>query len=258
MKISINCDMGEAFGRWKLGPDEELMPLIDYANVACGFHAGDPSIMLRTIRLAKKYGVKVGAHPGLDDIKGFGRREIDVKPEELYAQTLYQVGACKAILEAEGMSLHHVKAHGKLYFMMAKSEAVADAVIRAIASFKVPMFGLSGTLHETIANKYGVPFHPETFVDIDYSPEGQLQPVDFDNLVSPEMIKKRIQSLAETGCGIDNTGAPLPFLFAMQPKGGLPHVPDEAYTICLHGDMPSAMENIKGAREGINAAGVNL
>ncbi|KAF7556035.1 hypothetical protein G7Z17_g1700 [Cylindrodendrum hubeiense] len=111
-KFKINTDMGESFGRWKMGPDEDLMPFIDVANIACGFHAGDPSIMLKTVRLCKKYGLKAGAYPGQQDLFGFGQRKIEVDPKDIYAMVLYQVGASKAMLNAEGMELSHVKPHG--------------------------------------------------------------------------------------------------------------------------------------------------
>lgn len=108
-RATINCDIGEGYYRWNLGPDEELLKLVDYANIACGFHAGDHATMLRTVRAGIKYGVKIGAHPGLDDIKGFGRRRLDVTPDEVYSGALYQLGALKAIVEAEGGKMSHVK-----------------------------------------------------------------------------------------------------------------------------------------------------
>ncbi|KAK1599176.1 uncharacterized protein LY79DRAFT_575704 [Colletotrichum navitas] len=117
-KYEINADMGEGFGRWKMGPDEELMPYIDAANIACGFHAGDPAIMLKTVRLCKRHGVKAGAHPGLQDMLGFGRRKMETDPNDMYAMVLYQVGALKAILDSEGVELSHVKPHGELFFYM--------------------------------------------------------------------------------------------------------------------------------------------
>src|SRR5581483_7081894 len=123
-KLAINCDMGESFGLYKMGDDEGLMPHITIANVACGFHASDPTVMARTVRLAKQHGVKVGAHPSLPDLQGFGRREMKMEPHELIDCIVYQVGALKAFLDREGLPLNHVKPHGALYGMAARTEAV--------------------------------------------------------------------------------------------------------------------------------------
>ena len=130
-KIAINCDMGESFGLYKMGDDEGLMPHITIANVACGFHASDPSVMAKTVQLAKRHNVKVGAHPSLPDLQGFGRREMKMRPEELTDCIVYQVGALKGFLEREGMPLYHIKPHGSLYGMAARSEEIAKAVADA-------------------------------------------------------------------------------------------------------------------------------
>ncbi len=127
MNVQINCDMGESFGLWRLGDDAAILPFIDVANVACGFHASDPVVMRRTVRMAKEHGVAVGAHPSLPDLQGFGRREMKLEPDELSAAILYQVGALKAFLDAEGMALSHIKPHGALYAMAAR-EPVGETV----------------------------------------------------------------------------------------------------------------------------------
>src|SRR4029078_7287742 len=126
IKLAINCDMGESFGLYKIGDDEGMMPHITIANVACGFHASDPTVMARTVRLAKQHKVRVGAHPSLPDLQGFGRREMNMRPEELTDCIIYQVGALKGFLEREGMDLFHVKPHGSLYGMAARSQEVAQ------------------------------------------------------------------------------------------------------------------------------------
>jgi UPF0271 protein len=148
MALAINCDMGESFGLYKAGDDAALMPLISAANVACGFHASDFNHMRSTVRLAKKYGVKVGAHPSLPDLQGFGRREMKMPREELANCIIYQIGALKGFLEAEAMPLAHIKPHGALYGMAARTEEVAHAVCDAADIFKVPLMGMAGTLHE--------------------------------------------------------------------------------------------------------------
>ena len=153
------------------------MPMTDLANIACGFHASDPSIMMKTVRLAKKHGKLVGAHPGLPDKEGFGRRYMDIAPEDMYCQVMYQVGALKAMLESEGMTMHHIKPHGRLYRMIKDYPETGDACMRAIRIFDVPFVGLPGTAHEELAKKHGVEFIPEFFPDLWYDEEGQTVPI---------------------------------------------------------------------------------
>jgi UPF0271 protein len=239
--------MGEGYYRWRLGPDEALFPLIEFANVACGMHAGDPSTMLRMVRLAKSHGVGIGAHPGLDDIKGFGRRRLELTPDEVYALALYQLGALKAMVDAEGAQLSHVKPHGMLYFMLRDDEALTRAFIKAHLSLTpgstpLPYVGLAGTAHERVCAEFGVPFVPEVFVDIDYDPKGNLLGVPQSNPCTVEGIRAKITSLLNEQQTLDKEGNPL-------------RLPELArhYTICLHSDMPAALENAKVAREVINA-----
>lgn len=159
------------------GDDEALMPKTDLANIACGFHAGDPSVMLKTVKLAKQHGKLVGAHPGLPDKEGFGRRYIDIAPNDIYCQVLYQVGALKAMLESEGMTLNHIKPHGKLYRMVKDDPKIGDAFMRAAKTFKVPFIGLPGTSHEELCKKHDVEFMAEFFPDLWYDEEGQTVPI---------------------------------------------------------------------------------
>ena len=172
--VTINCDMGEAFSIYKLGDDERLMPLIDVANVACGFHGSDFNHMRRTVRLAKQHGVKVGAHPSLPDLQGFGRREMKMGREEMANCILYQIGALKAFLDAEGVPLNHIKPHGSLYGMASRMEEIAEAVADAADVYKVPLFGMKGTLHESIYPRRGHTFVAEYYADLDYNPDGSL------------------------------------------------------------------------------------
>ncbi len=166
--------MGESFGLYKMGDDEGMMPHITIANVACGFHASDPSVMAHTVRLAKKHHVKVGAHPSLPDLQGFGRREMKMRPEELTDSIIYQVGALKGFLQREGMELFHVKPHGSLYGMAARSEEVAKAVADAAKIFNVPVLGMAGTMHEKVYTAEGLDFISEYYVDLDYNDDGSL------------------------------------------------------------------------------------
>jgi len=155
MAVEISCDMGEGFGLYRMGDDEALMPLINAANVACGFHASDFNHMRRTVRLAKQYDVKVGAHPSLPDLQGFGRREMKIGREELANCIIYQVGALSGFLRAEGVKLAHISPHGALYGMAARDEAIAHAICDAADVFRVPLYGMAGTLQEKIYRERG-------------------------------------------------------------------------------------------------------
>src|SRR5947208_15072216 len=165
--VIFNCDMGEAFGLYKMGDDEALMPQIVVANVACGFHASDFNHMRATVRLAKQHGVKVGAHPSLPDLQGFGRREMKIGREELANCLIYQIGALTGFLAAEGMALNHIKPHGSLYGMAARDEAVANAVADAALVFGMPLLGMAGTLHEKIYRARGLTMIPELYAGLD-------------------------------------------------------------------------------------------
>ena len=149
----INCDMGESFGIYNAGNDEQIMPLIDVANVACGFHASDPNHMRKTVELAKKNKVKVGAHPSFPDLQGFGRREMKMPKLDLKNMIMYQVGALKAFLDEYNMPLNHIKPHGSLYVMASKDEEIARAIADAVETFNVSIYGMANTVHEKIYKK---------------------------------------------------------------------------------------------------------
>jgi len=172
-KVKINVDLGEGYGNFKAGPDDELIPLIDYANVACGGHAGDPMFMHQTVKACKARNIAIGAHPGLPDIQGFGRRYIRYDPEELTAIVRYQIGALKAFLDAEGVEMHHVKPHGTLYGMCYQDVEVCRAVYAAVPK-GTPVFGLAGTVHEQVAGELGLPFFAEAYGDVKYNKDGTL------------------------------------------------------------------------------------
>jgi len=239
-KIEINCDMGEGFGRWKMGPDEELMKYIDVANIACGFHAGDPSLMLKTIRIAKAHNVKCGAHPGLEDKFGFGRRQIVVDPEDMYCSILYQVGALKAMLDAEGVPLNHIKPHGELYFYMQRDVGIMEAVIKASAVFGVPVYACKNHLQRQMCAKYGIPFQEELYVDIDYSPEATLVPVAKSEIATEDDIYRRIKEAGLEDSRDHNGGGKLKLGF------------EGPFSICLHSDMPNALKNAVIGRRAVD------
>src|SRR5690242_11347149 len=178
MRLAINCDMGESYGLYKMGDDEGMMPFITIANGACGFHASDPTVMARTVKLAKRHKVNVGAHPSLPDLQGFGRREMKMQPDELTNCILYQVGALQGFLEREGMPLFHVKPHGSPQGphdgVAARSAEVAKAVADAAKVFRVPVLGMAGTMHERVYTAAALSFISEYYADLDYDDDGNL------------------------------------------------------------------------------------
>jgi 5-oxoprolinase (ATP-hydrolysing) subunit A len=238
MALAINCDMGESFGLYKMGDDSAIMPYITMANVACGFHASDPSVMHHTVRLAKQHGVKVGAHPSLPDLQGFGRREMKMEPKELADCLIYQIGALKAFLDAEGMPLNHIKPHGALYGMAARSEEVADAICDAAQVFGVPLLGMAGTKHEEVYTRRGFGFLAEFYVDLDYDKDGKLIITREHEAWDPEIAAKRtLRAISEkkvkTVEGND--------------------IPMRADCICVHSDTPGAVAVARAVKEAIRA-----
>jgi UPF0271 protein len=236
MALAINCDMGEGFGLYRIGDDAAIMPFITMANVACGFHASDPSVMHKTVRLAKQHDVKVGAHPSLPDLQGFGRREMKMEPRELTDCLIYQIGALKGFLDAEGMPLNHIKPHGALYGMAARSEDVANAVCDAAEAFQVPLLGMARTKHEEVYTKRGFPFLAEFYVDLDYDKDGRLIITREHEAWDPELAAKRtLRAITEkkvkTVEGND--------------------IPMRADCICVHSDTPGAVEVAKAVRNAI-------
>ncbi|KAL2414727.1 Lactam utilization protein lamB [Exophiala dermatitidis] len=240
-KIEINVDCGEGFGKWKMGPDEELMPFIDAANIACGFHAGDPSIMLNTVRLCKKYGVKAGAHPGLPDLIGFGRRQWAIDPHDVYCAVLYQVGALKAILDAEGVPLTHIKPHGELGMWTMRDPAILEACLKAIKPYGVPIYAPANPLHRKLCAEYGVPYLEEAYVDINYDANSMLLPAAKCKIATPEDCYNRLISIGLEGCVEDIDGIKRKLDFNGKPFG-----------LCLHSDMPGVLDNVKAVRKAVD------
>ncbi len=232
----INCDMGEAFGLYKMGDDKGLMPLIDVANVACGFHASDFNHMRKTVQLAKKNGVKVGAHPSLPDLQGFGRREMKIGREELANCIIYQVGALKGFLEAEGVALNHIKPHGSLYGMAARMEEMAHAVCDAADVFKVPLMGMINTFHEKIYTARGHKFIAEFYADLDYRDDGSLIiTMEHDAVDPPRAAAACVRAIREG---------------KVKSVGGK-DVAVRADAICVHSDTPNAVEIANAVREAV-------
>ena len=203
--IDLNCDMGESFGPWSMGADEQVMPHITSANIACGAHAGDPVVMRRTVRLAQASGVAVGAHPGFADLQGFGRREMSVDPAELEASLIAQVGALSAIARAEGAALQHVKPHGALYNLAAIDSPIAAAVARAVRDFdrRLVLFGLAGSHLLTAGREAGLRTASEVFADRAYQRDGKLLPRDEPGavLTNPGEVVERAVRMAKEEIG---------------------------------------------------------
>lgn len=222
---TINCDMGESFGLYRMGDDDALMPMIDIANVACGFHASDFNHMHATVRLAKQHGVAVGAHPSLPDLQGFGRREMKIGREELANCLIYQIGALTGFLEAEGMPLNHIKPHGSLYGMAARDEEIANAVCDAADVFKVPLLGMLGTLHEKIYPARGHRFIAEFYADLDYNDAGGLIITREHEAKDPAAAAAKCKRAIQEGKVLSINGR---------------DVRVGADTICVHSDTPNA------------------
>ena len=237
--IELNCDMGESFGIYKAGNDEEIMPLIDIANVACGFHASDPNHMRKTVALAKKHGVKVGAHPSFPDLQGFGRREMKMPRQDIKSMIMYQVGALKSFLDEQEMSLNHIKPHGSLYVMAAKDEDMANAIADAVETFNVSIFGMANTCHEKIyKNERGLNFISEFYADLDYDKNGNLvvakgKNAKYDSKIATKRVMRAIKEKKVTNTiGKD--------------------INVSCDTICVHSDTPNAVEIITGIKSAIN------
>ncbi|MBB4002106.1 LamB/YcsF family protein [Aurantimonas endophytica] len=237
--VTLNCDMGESYGNWRFGDDAGIMPHIDCANVACGFHASDPWTMLKTVRLAKSHGKAVGAHPGLPDREGFGRREMRLQPEELTAAFLYQIGALCGILGAEGVALSHVKPHGIIYGMAARDMDTARAIAAAVKPFGVPVFGLAGTCHETAASELGVPFLGEFFPDLTYAPDGSLIIPRQQSAIDLDAIEQRMTRALTEGELVATDGSVRKVEFQ---------------TVCIHSDPPNARDVAERVRRVIDTA----
>ena len=233
MTIDLNCDMGE-----NIGNDEDIMPYITSANIACGFHAGDSKTMRETVRLAKKHGVNVGAHPSWLDVEGFGRREMTLPVEDVEALILYQVGALAAIAKAEGVELYHVKPHGAIYNQAAKDRTLANAIAGAVKRFSgdLALVGLAGSALIEAGLEVGLKVANEGFPDRNYNPDGTLVSRKEPHAIieSPEEVTKHARELIRNG-----------ILF------GDKRVRVE--TLCLHGDHPRVVENARRVREVLEA-----
>ncbi|GAA2183209.1 5-oxoprolinase subunit PxpA [Brooklawnia cerclae] len=245
-RVDLNSDVGESFGRWTLD-DAAMLTTVSSANIACGFHAGDPSSIRRSLTVAAANGVTVGAHVGYRDLVGFGRRDLDVDTPDLIADVIYQIGALQALAVGAGTRVSYVKPHGALYNRIVHDERQAEAVVTAITELdpSLVLLGLPGSVVLHLAERAGVPTATEAFADRAYTPEGKLvsRRVEGSVLHDPELIAGRILRLVETGTitAIDGTEVRL-----------------HADSICVHGDTDGAVEAARALRARLTGAGVRI
>ncbi len=245
--IDLNCDMGESYGAWTMGRDTEVLPFVSSANIACGFHGGDPSTMRKTVAAAIKHGVAIGAHPSLQDLAGFGRRVIQITPDEAYDSVVYQIGALAGVAASQGARLHHVKAHGALYNMAARDAALARAICEAVRDIdsSLVLYGLAGSKLIEAAQAAGLKAASEVFADRSYQDDGSLTP------------------RSQAGAMIEDVDQAVAQVVRMVKEGKVrsqsgKDVPVQADTLCIHGDQPNALVFASGIRRALEAAGISI
>lgn len=245
--LDLNCDLGESFGAYTIGSDAEIIPYITSANIACGYHAGDPTVMHRSVDLCARYGVKVGAHPGLPDLAGFGRRVMQISPQEAADCVAYQIGALRAFCDEAGVPLHHVKPHGALYNMAARDRALADAICRAVkqAAPGAVLLALSGSAMVDAARAIDLPVACEVFADRGYRPDGTLVPRGTPGAMieDEDDAIRRVVRMAREGKVTACDGS---------------EVALQADSVCVHGDGPKALAFVQRLRQALPADGVTL
>jgi len=245
--IDINCDLGESFGAYTLGRDEEILKFVTSANIACGFHAGDPATMRKTVQLCLENNVGIGVHPGLQDIIGFGRRNMDISPEEAYDLVVYQIGALSAFVKAQGGKIQHVKAHGALYNMAAQNQGLSDAIAKAVYNVdsELILFGLANSELIKAGQRIGLRTASEVFADRTYQKDGSLTSrrqadamIEDDNEAVAQVIRmaKEKKVLSRQGVDIDIL----------------------AETVCIHGDGPHALTFAQKIRSKLKESGIDV
>ena len=247
VKIDLNCDLGESFGAYTIGMDDKVIPLISSCNIACGYHASDPLVMKKTVEMAAKAGIGIGAHPGFPDLMGFGRRNMNISPAEASAYVTYQLGALYAFARSAGVKLQHVKPHGALYNMAGKNYDLALAIAKAVQSFdpSLILMGLAGSQSVKAAQDIGLPVANEVFADRAYMPDGSLMPrtmegaVIHDEKLAISRVVRMVKEHKVTAC--DGTDIEI--------------IPD---SVCVHGDNVKALEFVTQIRRALEAEGVTI
>ena len=245
--LNLNSDLGESFGPWKMGSDAAMLRIVGSANIACGYHAGDPAVMLKTVGLARENGVSIGAHPGFPDLQGFGRRRMDIPSDELEAMLIYQIGALQACCRAQGALLTHVKAHGALYNIAGTDRKVAEVIVRAVQRTdpKLILLAAAASLSVEVARERGLPVVEEVFADRAYLDDGNLVP-----RTRPDaMIHGAEASLAHVMRMVEEQA-----LVSVNGK----RIPVKPESICVHGDGAEAVATAAALREGLTRAGHQL
>ena len=246
-RVDLNSDLGESFGRYTLGLDDQVIPLVTSVNVACGMHAGDPVVMRRTVKFAAESGVAIGAHPGYPDLQGFGRRDLALSPDEAYAFVLYQVGALAGFCRAEGVRLAHVKPHGQLYNRAAVDAPFAAAIAQAVADFdpNLTLVALAGGKLAQAGREAGLRVAQEFFADRNYTDKGTLVPRSQANatIADEKFAVERVVRVVREGTIESATGKTIEIA---------------ADTICVHGDNAHALEFARDIRTALAEAGVEL
>ncbi len=247
MRIDLNADLGEGFGAWRLGDDAALLEVVTSANVACGFHAGDPATMARVCTAAAARGVAIGAQVGYRDLAGFGRRRIDIAPDDLYADVLYQLGALDGFAKAAGTGVRYVKPHGALYNTAADDATQAAAIARAIAAYdaSLPLLGLPASELERAAQAAGLPFVAEAFADRAYTPAGRLVPRS-----EPGAVHHDTATVVEQAVALARDRH-------VRAVDGS-EVAVDAASLCVHGDTPGAVDLARAVRSALSASGIEL
>ena len=245
--IDLNSDLGEGFGPWKIGDDvdEKLIPLISSANVATGFHAGDPNIMRRTVESAKAHGVGVGAHPGFRDVVGFGRRHMNASASELVNDMLYQIGALREFTRLSGIALQHVKPHGALYMHVARDEGMSRALIEALQIIdpRLPLYCMAQSGVCRLAREMGHPVVREFYADRDYDQSGSIVFTRQVGRLDPAAVAEKVVRACASGK-------------VRTVEGG--EVAVEFDSVCIHSDTPGALDLVQATRHALAAAGVRV
>ncbi|MED5221738.1 5-oxoprolinase subunit PxpA [Bacillus safensis] len=246
-QVDINCDLGESFGQYTIGADEQILEYVTSANIACGFHAGDPTVMRKTVRMALDKGVKIGAHPGLQDLAGFGRRPMAISAEEAYDLVIYQIGALSAFLKAEGSTMQHVKPHGALYNMAAENTELSESIAKAVYDVdpNLVLFGLSGSELALAGEQIGLQVAHEVFSDRTYQTDGTLtsrrEPhalIEEDERAVHQVVRMVREGRVRTVQGED--------------------IELKADTVCIHGDGSHALQFAKTITAKLKEAGIHL
>lgn len=245
--IDINCDMGESFGTYKIGRDEEILDYVTSANIACGFHAGDPATMRKTVQSALNKNVAIGVHPGLQDLAGFGRREIKITPQEAYDLVVYQIGALSAFVHSEGGKLQHVKPHGALYNMAGGSTALSKAIAEAVYKVdpELVLFGLAGSELVKAGNKIGLCTASEVFADRTYQNNGRLTSRHQANalITDKQVAARQVIRMVKDGK-----------VTTLQGKD----ITIQADTVCIHGDGEHALDFAKYISDSLTNSGIKI